>query len=137
MCGDELPVSAYAHRFGALAVMSPAVSTPSSTSPGEVASLSGSIAFYNDTDHDSSVATHCSDFDDVQLDVPEAPMAPLLRRLRKPLHLHVGEDQDGNRGIIGRRVTMYASSDADQIPATAVAEGIVGYNSLPRMESSL
>lgn len=63
-------------------------------------------------------------------------MASLLHQLRKPLHLHVGEDQDGNPGIIGRRVTMYASA-AEQTPAIVVAKGIVGYNSLPRMESSL
>ncbi|CAK7229300.1 hypothetical protein SCUCBS95973_007174 [Sporothrix curviconia] len=110
MCGDELPASAYAHRFGALAVMSPPI----------------------------------SDFGDVQLSVPEAPIAghrcgPLLHRLREPLHLHVGEDQNGNRGIIGRRVSMYRvpASAADRTPATVVAEGIVGYNSLPRMEASL
>ncbi|CAK7203752.1 hypothetical protein SEUCBS139899_006499 [Sporothrix eucalyptigena] len=167
MCGEELPASAYAHRFGALAVMSPPIPSTSSSPKfraEETASLSGSIAFFNDTDHDMPVATHVQfspsralptggrpsllisihDFGDFQFNIPEETAAgnyngPLLHRLRKPLHLHVGEDSDGNRGIIGRRVTMYRvpSSAADRTPTTVLAEGIVGYNSLPRVEALL
>lgn len=86
----------------------------------------------------------CSDFGDVRLDVPETSATtihhygPVLHRLREPLHLHVGEDRLGNKGIIGRRVTMYhvPPSTSDRTLAMAVSEGIVGFNSLPT-EASL
>lgn len=85
-----------------------------------------------------------SDFGDLSLDIPEPPTVtnaastPILYRLREPLHLHVGEDRDGNRGIIGRRVTMCrVPSSGSLSPTMAVAEGIVGFNSLPRAEAAL
>lgn len=56
---------------------------------------------------------------------------PILHRLEQPLHLHVGQDQHGNKGIIGRRVTVCCAESEDGLPTRVLAEGIVGYNACP------
>lgn len=53
--------------------------------------------------------------------------ASLDVRLKQPLYLHVGDDAQGNAGIIGRRISLHAAEGT-----RLVAEGIVGYNHLPR-----
>lgn len=167
MCGKELPASAYAHRYGAVAIMSPspshspsasATSSPDSSpmmGPDQVTSLAGSVNLFNESDPDCSVATHVS-FSPTGV----VPMCPLLLsigssgyfgsismtldpstetqsvRLEKPLYLHVGDDQDGKKGIIGHKITMqYRGGSGNQ--AITLAEGIVGYNFLPKTGASM
>ncbi|OAA56540.1 hypothetical protein SPI_07547 [Niveomyces insectorum RCEF 264] len=202
MCGEELPASAYADRFGALAVLSSPMASPDTSvdasprsTPDDCWAFSGRIAFFNDNDNDCQVATHMRfspsqpldprrsgflsvhihGFGDVShlaasggpahvtsdsttslqtasdagsLDHASTTAAvpatchgpgPVLQRLTQPLYLHVGDDQHGNKGIIGRRITMHcAPSSANRSSSsTVVAEGIVGYNSLPRPVAAL
>ncbi|EPE08622.1 hypothetical protein F503_04209 [Ophiostoma piceae UAMH 11346] len=175
MCGNDLPASAYAHRFGALAIMRPsaqtlsalssssAVSSPSSSPKRDLEQLSplaGSVSFFNENDHGCHIATH------VHFSPSGAvPSCPLLLsigssgsfgsiaitldpsketrsiRLSRPLHLHVGDDKDGNQGIIGHKITMqYGDTPAGRWTpadhmATTMAEGIVGFNSLPQKDA--
>ncbi len=52
--------------------------------------------------------------------------------LRQPIYLHVGSDGDGNNGIIGRRISLFTSSESstgDCVANKVLAEGIVGFNS--------
>ena len=60
---------------------------------------------------------------------------PLDLRLTRPLHLHVGQDEDGNDGIIGRKISVCASKSPAETPIRVLAEGIVGFNHLPRVSS--
>jgi len=65
MCGDDAPLSAYANRFGALAVLSTIGPSPPHPSPGSSISaealplpLPSTITFYNKGHPESRVATY-------------------------------------------------------------------------------
>ena len=153
MCGNDLPVSAYAHRFGALAVMNSPAQSVSSSSSSVVA---GTISFFNEIDHGCHIATHVrfspsgpvpvcplilnigssGSFGSIAFTLDPSEETQSLR-LARPLHLHVGYDRDGNQGIVGHKITMqYGGTPADHMAIT-MAEGIVGFNSLPQRDALL
>ncbi|KAF7562793.1 hypothetical protein G7046_g1315 [Stylonectria norvegica] len=148
MCGPE---NTNRPRGGALVALSPPLSNL-----GSQAIIRGDLAFFTPGSPESTKATHArltpneacqmASFSDLYIVIHstgdltrracdcglfrrfEFPTAATLRqssfvdlRLEKPLSLEVGD-----RGIIGRRVSLYSQPVAGT--ETVLAEGIVGYN---------
>ncbi|ROW05961.1 hypothetical protein VPNG_08446 [Cytospora leucostoma] len=135
MCGGSEKDLHDPRRFGALAVLS---------GDSEVEQdLSGQLVFFNESHHESLVATHVkytpttnhaaeedltlTIFSTGDLTIPyvqckqfESFTLPLREsRLRTKLNLQVGGD-----GIIGRRIAISSKG----FPSSRMAEGIVGFN---------
>ncbi|KUI62803.1 hypothetical protein VP1G_11420 [Cytospora mali] len=135
MCGGSEKDIYDPNRFGALAVLS--------VTSGVEQDLSGQLLFFNESHHESSVATHVryiptgyhplnedlilTIFCTGDLTIPPAQCKQLESftlsetesRLGQQLLLHVG-----GSGIIGRRIAISSSG----FPQSSVAEGIVGFN---------
>ncbi|PSR82652.1 hypothetical protein BD289DRAFT_483762 [Coniella lustricola] len=153
MCGGNDGALNDPRRFGALAVLNKAA-LHSAALDALSEDLSGQIVLFNEQDHASSWATHVKftpveprrpDRDLVlniactgDLSIPWSQCHSLYQlnlsntkdvgvcsarsvEFRLPQHLHLSV---GDRGIIGRRVSISAAG----APNSHIAEGIIGFN---------